>query len=109
LEHDEATVVLELEVDGAKCRRSKGRKQHSAEGCFELASKLDAKYNAKVTTQVKGQKSNHSLIEGSDKGAVSSVIQSTNQSRVPSSGPGTALHPKGKDARLDPEHEMGTK
>jgi len=32
----------------------------------ELVSKLDAKHNVKVTTQGKGQKSNHSLIEGSD-------------------------------------------
>jgi len=65
----------------------------------ELALKLNAKYNVKVATQDKGQKSNHSLIEGSDKGMISSVIQSTNQSRVMSSRPGTAVHPKGKDTR----------
>jgi len=75
----------------------------------ELVSKLDAKYNVKVTAQGKGQKSNHSLIKGSDKCAISSVIQSTNQSRVPSSRPGTTVHPKEKDTRLDPEHKMGTK
>ena len=75
----------------------------------ELVSKLDAKYDVKVTAQGKGQKSNHSLIEGSDKDTISSVIQSTNQSRVPSSRPGTTVHPKGKDTRLDPEHKMGTK
>jgi len=28
LEYDEAAIVLELEVDGAKCRGGKGRKQH---------------------------------------------------------------------------------
>ena len=72
-------------------------------------SKLDAKCDVKVAAQGKGEKSNHSLIEGSDKGAISSVIQSTNQSRVPSSGPRTAVHPKEKDTRSNPEHEMGTK
>jgi len=75
----------------------------------ELVPKLDAKYNVKVTAQGKGQKINHCLIEGSDKGTILSVIQSTNQSCVPSSRPGTTVHPKGKDTRLDPEHKMGTK
>jgi len=75
----------------------------------ELVSKLDAKYNVKVTAQDKGQKSNHSLIKGSDNGMISSVIQSTNQSRVPSSRHGTTVHPKGKDTRSNPEHKMGTK
>ena len=51
----------------------------------ELVSKLDAKCDVKATAQGKGQKSNHSLIEGSDIGAISSVIQTTNQSRIPSS------------------------
>jgi len=78
-------------------------------GVAELVSKLDAKYDVKVTAQGKGQKSNHSLIKGSDKGTISFVIQSTNQNCVPSSRPGTAVHPKGKDTRLDPEHEMGMK
>ena len=30
----------------------------------ELVSKLDAKYDVKVTAQGKGQKSNHSLLRG---------------------------------------------
>jgi len=51
----------------------------------------------------------HRLARQTDKGTISSVIQSTNQSRVPSSRPGTTVHPKGKDTRLDPEHKMGTK
>jgi len=51
----------------------------------ELVSKLNAKCDVKATAQGKGQKSNHSLIEWSDKGAISSVIQTTNQSRIPSS------------------------
>jgi len=75
----------------------------------KLVSKLDAKYNVKVTTQGKGQKSNHCLIEGSDNGAISPVIQSTNQSRVPSSRPGTNVRPKGKDARSNPEHKLERK
>jgi len=72
----------------------------------ELVSKLDAKHNVKVTAQGKGQKSNHCLIEGSDEGAISSVIHSTNQSRVPSSRPGTNVHPKGKDTGSNPEHKL---
>jgi len=75
----------------------------------ELVLKLDAKHNVKVTAQDKGQKSNHCLIKGSDKGTISSVIQSTNQSRVPSSRPRTNVHPKGKDTRLNPEHKLERK
>jgi len=41
----------------------------------ESVSKLDAKYNVKATAQGKGQKSNHSLIEGSDKGTISSIMR----------------------------------
>ena len=72
----------------------------------KLVSKLDTKCNVKAAAQGKGQKSNHCLIEGSDNGAISPVIQSTNWSRVPSSGPGTAVLPKGKDTRSDPEHKL---
>jgi len=72
----------------------------------ELVSKLDAKYNVKVTAQGKGQKSNHSLIEGSDNGMISSVIQSTNQSHVPRSRPRADVRPKGKDTRSNPEHKL---
>jgi len=75
----------------------------------KLVSKLDAKYNVKVTTQGKSQKSNHSLIEGGDKGTIPSVIQSKNPSRVLSSRLGTAVHPKDKDTRSNPEHKKGTK
>jgi len=35
-----------------------------------------------------------------DKGMISSMTQSTNQSRVPSSGPGTAVHPKEKRCKI---------
>jgi len=72
----------------------------------ELVSKLDAKYNVKVTAQGEGQKSNHSLIEGSDNGTISPMIQSTNQSRVPSSRPRADVRPKGKDTRSNPEHKL---
>jgi len=75
----------------------------------ELVSKLDAKCNVKVTAHSKGQKSNRSLTKGSDKGAISSVIQSKNLSRVPCSGPRTAVHPKEQDARLNPAYTKGTK
>jgi len=75
----------------------------------ELVWKLDAKCNVKVTAQGKGQKSNHSLIEGSDNDTISSVIQSTNQSHVPSSRPRTDVRPKGKDTRSNPEHKLERK
>jgi len=75
----------------------------------KLVSKLDDKHDVKVTTQDKGQKSNHSFTEGSDKGTISSMIQSKNPIRVPSSRPGTAVQPKDKDARSNPEHKKGTK
>mgnify|MGYP000128169263 CR=1 FL=1 len=75
----------------------------------ELMSKLDAKGDVKATAQGKSQKSDHSLIEGSDEGAISSVIQATNQSCIPSSRPRTVVRPKGKDARLDPDHKMEQK
>jgi len=74
----------------------------------ELVSKLDAKYNVKATAQGKGQK-NHILIEGSDNDTISSVIQSTNQSRVPNSRPRTDVRPKGKDARSNAEHNVERK
>jgi len=75
----------------------------------ELVSKLNAKCDVKATAQGKGQKSNHSLIEGSDIGAISSVIQTTNQSRIPSSRSRTDVRPKGKDTRWDPEHKLEQK
>jgi len=72
----------------------------------ELVSKLDAKHDVKATSQGKGQKNNHVLIEGSDNGTISPVIQPTNQSRVPSSRPRTDVRPKGKDARSNLEHKV---
>jgi len=75
----------------------------------ELVSKVDAKYNVKVTAQGKGQKSNHNLIEGSDNGTISSVIQSANQSRVPSSRPRADVRLKGKDTRANAEHKVERK
>jgi len=74
-----------------------------------LVSKLDAKYNVKATAQGKGQKNDHTLIEGSDNGAISPVIQSTNQSRVPSSRSRTDVRPKGKDTRSNAEHNVERK
>jgi len=74
----------------------------------KLVSKLDAKHNVKATAQCKGQK-NHILIEGSDNGAISPVIQSTNRSRVPSSGPRTDVRPEGKDTRSNAEHKVERK
>jgi len=74
----------------------------------ELVSKLDAKHNVKATAQGKGQK-NHILIEGSDNGPISSVIQPTNQSRIPSSRPRADVRPKGKDTRSNAEHNMERK
>jgi len=41
-----------------------------------------------------------------DNGAISPVIQSTNQSRVPSSRPRTDVRPKGKDTRSNAEHNV---
>jgi len=73
-----------------------------------LVSKLDAKHDVKATAQSKGQK-NHILIEGSDNGAISPVIQSMNQSRVPSSRPRADVRPKGKDARSNLEHKVERK
>jgi len=75
----------------------------------ELVSKLDAKCNVKATTQGKGQKNNHCLTEGSDNDTILPVIQSTNQSRVPSSRPRTNVRPKGKDTGSNPEHKMERK
>jgi len=74
----------------------------------KLVSKLDAKYNVKAAAQSKGQK-NHILIKGSDNGAISPVIQSTNQSRVPSSRPRADVRPKGKDTRSNPERKVEQK
>jgi len=48
-------------------------------------------------------------LEQVDEGTISSVIQSTNQSCVPSSRPGTNVHPKGKDTRSNPEHKLERK
>jgi len=61
----------------------------------KLVSKLDTKHDVKAAAQTEGQK-NHILIEGSDNGAISPVIQSTNQSRVTSSGPRADVRPEGK-------------
>jgi len=72
----------------------------------ELVSKLDVKCNVKTTVQGKGQKSNHCLINGSDNSAISPVIQSTNQSRVPSSRTRADVRPRGKDTRSNPEHKL---
>jgi len=69
----------------------------------ELVWKLDAKHDVKAAAQGKGQKNNHSLIEGSDNDTISSVIQSMNRSRVPSSEPRTDVRPKDKDTRSNPE------
>jgi len=44
-----------------------------------------------------------------DNGAISPVIQSTNQSRVPSSRPRTDVRPKGKDTRSNAEHNVERK
>jgi len=44
-----------------------------------------------------------------DNDMISSVIQSTNQSRVPSSGPSDDVRPRGKDARSAPEHKLERK
>jgi len=74
----------------------------------ELVSKLDAKHDVKATAQSKAQK-NHILIEGSDNGAISPVIQSTNQSHVPSSRPRTDVRPEGKDARSNAERKVERK
>jgi len=74
----------------------------------KLVSKLDAKHNVKATAQSKGQK-NHILIKGSDNGAISPVIQSTNQSRAPSSRPRTDVRPEGKDTRFNTERKVERK
>jgi len=63
----------------------------------DLVLKLEAKHNVKVTAQGKGQKSDHVLIDGSDKGTISPVIQSGNQGRNPSSRPRTTVHLKEED------------
>jgi len=75
----------------------------------ELVSKLDAKHDVKAAAQGKGLKNNHVLIEGSDNGAISPVIQATNRSRVPSSRPRTDVRPNGKDARSIAEHKVERK
>jgi len=74
----------------------------------ELVSKLDAKNNVKATAQGQGQK-NHILIETNDNGAKSPVIQLTNQSRVPSSGPRADVRLKGKDTRSNVERKVEQK
>jgi len=74
----------------------------------KLVSKLDAKYNVKARAQGKCQK-NHILIKGSDNGTISSVIQSTNKSRVPSSRLRADVRLKGKDPRSDMEHKVERK
>jgi len=50
-----------------------------------------------------------STVNGSDNGAISHVIQSTNQSRVLSSRPRADVRPKGKDTRPNPEHKLEQK
>jgi len=49
------------------------------------------------------------LREKLDNGTISPVIQSTNQSRVPSSRPRTNVRPSGKDARSNAEHNVERK
>jgi hypothetical protein len=71
----------------------------------ELVSKLDAKYNVKVTAQGKGQKNDHVLIEGSDNGSISPVIQAGNQG----SRPKNTVRPKGKDTNRHTEQSKGIK
>jgi len=44
-----------------------------------------------------------------DNGTISSVIQSTNQSRVPSSRPRADVRPEGKDTRSNPERKVERK
>jgi len=44
-----------------------------------------------------------------DNGTISPVIQSTNQSRVPSSRPRADVRSKGKDTRSNPEHYVERK
>jgi len=111
LEYDEAATVLELEVDGPKRRGGTVKEGSNIEqkDVAELVSKLDAKYNVKAAAQGKGQKNDHALIEGSDNGTISPVIQSTNQSHVPSSRPRTDVRPKGKDTRSNTEHNVERK
>jgi len=75
----------------------------------DLVSKLDAKYNVKVTAQGKGQKSDHVLIKGSDKGTISPVIQSRNQGRTMSSRPRNTVLPKEQDTRSKAEHSLEKK
>jgi len=75
----------------------------------KLVSKLDAKHDVKATAQGKGKKNNHVLIEGSDNGTISPVIQPTNRSRVPSSRPRTDVRPEGKDTRPNAEHKVERK
>jgi len=75
----------------------------------DLVSKLDVKHNVKVTAQGKGQKDDHALIEGSDNGTISPVIQSGNQGRTASSRPGNTVRPKEQDTRFEAEHSKGMK
>ena len=74
----------------------------------KLVSKLNAKCNVKATAQSEGQK-NHILIKGSDNGAISPVIQLTNQSHVPSSRLRTDVCPEGKDTRSNAERKVERK
>jgi len=74
-----------------------------------LVSKLDAKHNVKAAAQGKGLKNNHVLIEASDNGTISPVIQTTNGSRVPSSRPRTDVRPNGKDTKSNAEHKVERK
>jgi len=46
---------------------------------------------------------------GNDNDTISPVIQSTNQSRVPSSRPRTDVRPEGKDTRSNAEHNVERK
>jgi len=54
--------------------------------------------------------SNRSQPQGcADNGTISPVIQSTNQSRIPSSRPRADVRPKGKDTKSNPEHKVERK
>jgi len=50
-----------------------------------------------------------SKVQPLDKGTISPVIQTTHQSRIPSSRPRTVVHLKGKDTRSDPKHKLEQK
>jgi len=88
---------------------AKGGSNIKQKDVAELVSKLDAKCNVKAAAQGKSLKNNHVTIKGSDNGAISPVIQTTNGSRVPSSRPRTDVRPNGKDTRSNAEHKVERK